>query len=436
MISMSVTKPKYTGVTPFGSGWQYRLKIKLENGRVVDTRIRTDSNGNPFLTAKAAHEARKAHEVRLRTQPTEPVSEPLRASLSDVYSDYLESAARDRAAATLRKQDSMWRNHICPLFGDSKVDDISINDLQNFLFDLYQTHAYRYVEAHLKFFYLLFGHAYKMEVIDPDRYVRMFVTRSTRLAMPKMTQADHVSEEEGAEVYSDDDLYSITKIFQSEDGNLLLAYYLGLYCGLRISETFGLRWSCVNWDDRTITIDRQLQYVNNEWHLSPVKTLTSVRKVLVPDALYEELEFNYSLYIHQLKSLGNAYRNTERVYDEVTKEWIVGCDFVNRKKNGELLTVNSMKYWAKKIKSELGIDFKYHSLRHTMATHAAAANVPMVALMSLLGHKKLETTKKYYFNAEDKYVRDVTKRLLEGMYTKLNRDDYFGIRIEDANGDS
>ena len=31
------------------------------------------------------------------------------------------------------------------------------------------------------------------------------------------------------------------------------------------------------------------------------------------------------------------------------KEWLQGSDFVNRKKNGELLTVNSMKYWAKKI---------------------------------------------------------------------------------------
>ena len=51
---------KYTGVTQGKDGsWSYRIKKKV-NGQVVDTRIKKDENGMPFLTARAAHEAKLA----------------------------------------------------------------------------------------------------------------------------------------------------------------------------------------------------------------------------------------------------------------------------------------------------------------------------------------------------------------------------------------
>ena len=55
-------KPKYAGVTPNEDGsWTYRLKVKLASGKIVDTRIKKDSEGKPFLTARAAHEAIRVH---------------------------------------------------------------------------------------------------------------------------------------------------------------------------------------------------------------------------------------------------------------------------------------------------------------------------------------------------------------------------------------
>ena len=93
---------------------------------------------------------------------------------------------------------------------------------------------------------------------------------------------------------------------------------------------------------------------------------------------------------------GIGHRNTERVYDTITKEVIQGGDFINRKRNGELLTNNSMKYYSKKIKNELQINFKFHYLRHTYATLCAYNNVNLQILMNQMGHKKIDTTRKYY----------------------------------------
>ena len=59
-------KRKYTGVTQNEDGsWSYRLKVKLPD-KTIDTKIRKDENGQPFLTARAAYEARKEHEQSSR----------------------------------------------------------------------------------------------------------------------------------------------------------------------------------------------------------------------------------------------------------------------------------------------------------------------------------------------------------------------------------
>ena len=435
------TKAKYTGVTPCDGGWQYRIKIKLDNGKVVDTKIKKDSDGLPFLTAREAHEARKAHEERLRAKPEESATEPVGALLRDVYENYLKTEAVKKAPATLRKQDSMWRNWVEPQFGDRDINSIKIVELDSFLYDIYKDHAYKYVEGFLKFFYLLFGHADKMEVVDSDRFLKMFVTRGTRLKMPPQTQEDYEEESAGAVVYTDEEIDIIENAFKSEDGNLLLAFHLGLYCGLRISECFALRWRNIDFDNNTITIDRQLLYTDGKLCLSKVKTLKGVRKVLITDSFKEELWFHYSYQKQMIKEKGYEYRNYERVYDQTENRWLEDNekDFVNRKKNGEILTTNSMKYWTRKINPLLrkyaedmaalkklanaGIavnvkykEFKYHNLRHTMASRCAMANIPIFVLMQMLGHKKVDTTKKYYINIDDEFVTEHTIKLLGGLY--------------------
>lgn len=412
-----MAKAKYTGVTPTDEGgWQYRIKIKTEDGKIVDTKIKKDLDGLPFLTARAAHEAREAHRVRILNNQQEKPKEAKRTLLKDIYKHYQQTEGKTKASATIRKQESMWNNYIKDELGERDINSITIVDLNTFLETLYQTHAYSYVEGFLRFFYLLFGHADRMEVIEQNRYYRMFANKNTRLSMPAKNQLDHEEDLKGVAVFSDLDLEIMTRIFNHDECNVKLAYYLGLYCGLRISETFALRWSCVDFDNHTIRIDRQEHYIDNTIRLCPVKTLKGVRTVPVPPTAWEILEDTYHEQYINKRVMGNSYKDTERVYDELEKKWITGGDFVNRKHDGEILTVNSMKYWSKKIKAETGIDFKYHTLRHTYATRLALKNCPLTILMELMGHKKIDTTKKYYLNADDPTARNYTSNLIESMY--------------------
>ena len=71
-------------------------------------------------------------------------------------------------------------------------------------------------------------------------------------------------------------------------------------------------------------------------------------------------------------------------------------ELVNSLPNGKIQTVNSMKYHSRMIKELLGIDFKYHHLRHTYGTRLAELNTPTHILCNQMGHASGKVTERYY----------------------------------------
>ena len=105
-----MAKNKYSGVSQLPEGgWKYRIKMKLPDGRTINTERKKDDEGKPFLTARAAHEAKKAHETSIRTNPAENAPKRQKTTLQDVYDNYLATTGLTRAVATITKQNSMWK---------------------------------------------------------------------------------------------------------------------------------------------------------------------------------------------------------------------------------------------------------------------------------------------------------------------------------------
>ena len=75
---------------------------------------------------------------------------------------------------------------------------------------------------------------------------------------------------------------------------------------------------------------------------------------------------------------------------------IFSTDLVNCLPNGRIQTVNSMKYPSREIKEKLGINFKYHYLRHTFGTLMAEMNTPTHLLCNQMGHGNIHVTQEYY----------------------------------------
>ena len=71
-------------------------------------------------------------------------------------------------------------------------------------------------------------------------------------------------------------------------------------------------------------------------------------------------------------------------------------ELVNTLPNGKLQTRVTIAYHSKIIKSKLGIDFKFHYLRHTYGTLLADMNTPTHILKNQMGHSNINVTQKYY----------------------------------------
>ena len=84
------------------------------------------------------------------SKPEAPKTVP-RKTVKDVFEEFCEKGRKDRAYQTIRKQDSLWENHLKERFGHRKVDGISVAEITDYLGELYYIDnlSYMYVESSL-----------------------------------------------------------------------------------------------------------------------------------------------------------------------------------------------------------------------------------------------------------------------------------------------
>ena len=273
-----------TGVYQRPDGfWEYRFTLSI-NGKKLPRRKSTDLMGNKLKTKREAIKAREEAIIALRTEKTiRP--KPARRTIKEVFDEFCATGRRDRAYRTMQKQDSLWVNHLSKRFGKRYVDEISVAEVNDYLAELYyeNEYAYSYVESFLKMFYLFFGQAYSRGYLDVDSYNMLCVNKNTKIHIPKQKS----DEDDEIISFSKSELVILDDYFRNT--NAETAYLLGRYCGLRINECFGLKWSNVDLEHGTIYIDRQQQYQNGLIKLVPPKTRNSKRTLQLSDTILNHL---------------------------------------------------------------------------------------------------------------------------------------------------
>lgn len=396
------------GVTKLENGnWEYRF-VMVVDGKKIISRKRKDEQGNPLTTKRAAIKARKEamKKAQLGITNTAPTA---KKTVTDVYREYCEKGRSGKAYGTIRKPDSLWDNHIKARFGHRYVDEISVAEIVDYLTELYyiRGHSYKYVEAFLKMFYLIFGQAYSRNYLDVDTYSKLCLNKGTKIHMPKMK----TSEEDDIAIFTREELAQLNEYFSGSNGET--AYLLGKYCGLRINECYGILWENVNLDEGSILIDRQMQYQNGLIKLVPLKTRNAKRTIMMNDSLKVYFQKLAQERAAAVESMAAVRHQNQTFIIDLDGQLVSSLELVNSLANGKMQTVNSMKYHSKTIKQKLGINFKFHYLRHTYGTHMAELNTPTHLLCNQMGHGNIRVTQKYYLA--------VSQTGLDILKTNLNR---------------
>lgn len=398
----------FAGVYQLENGyWGYRYAIVI-NGKRKEAKKLKNESGNPFKTAKQAARARELAIAQEKSKALLPPQKTIiRKTVIDVYQEYCEKGRSGKAYATIKKQDSLWNNHLCARFGKRYIDDITVAEIQDYLEELYYTdnRAYSYTESFLKMFYLIFGQAYSRNYIDVDSYNRLCVNKDTKIHMPKLKIDDDLD----IVSFNDKEIEQLDRYFK--DTNAETAYMLGKYCGLRINECYGLKWSNVDIKNGVITIDRQMQYQNGLIKLVSLKTRNAKRTIYMCSKLKQYFKELKRQQEQDKKELALQRQQNQTFIQDLNREMISSLELVNSLPNGKIQTVNSMKYHSRTLQGEHNILFKYHYLRHTYGTNLAALNTPEYLLCNQMGHSNSQVTHKYYVAISEKGIDELLKNL-------------------------
>ena len=194
--------------------------------------------------------------------------------------------------------------------------------------------------------------------------------------------------------------------------NLEVLFLVALSTGLRLGEILGLKWSDIDFDTCTLTVNRTLQRVTqidrNGNRESKVieqlpKTKNSIRTIPIPKNILIKLkDYKVEQSKNRLK-LGDLYSNNDYVF----------CDKLGYPIDDKRPARN-----LKSILTKLDIEpIKFHGLRHTYATRLFESNVPPKTVQVLMGHYDISITM-------DVYTKVMPEKKLEAV-EKLN--DIFAL---------
>lgn len=206
-----------------------------------------------------------------------------------------------------------------------------------------------------------------------------------RVSVPKLpqTEATYLTAEEVGKF--------VKKTDKSPLGRL---YCLALLTGLRLGEATGLTWQDIDLDNSVIRVRRQLQRIEGVLTLKDLKSRSSRRVLALPDSAARILR---------------EQRDAQLDWKRQNETWPDQYNLVFTTIEGRPLDAKTVHNTLKRICRLAEIpEVSFHKLRHTTATHMAAAGVPLHIVKDQLGHSQIGLTSNTYAHAVPTALREAS----------------------------
>ena len=195
-------------------------------------------------------------------------------------------------------------------------------------------------------------------------------------------------------------------------------YALILETGLRTGEMIGLTWDAIDFEKRTLTVNKTLEFRHGEqyWRAGPLKTQQSYRTIPLTDRAYEILKEIKDKRPWQKESplLSQTLEYIDRRTGAISRLVMRDLVFINWR-TGEPAKNSSYDTHLYKLCDEAGIEkFCMHALRHTYATRAIECGVQPKVLQKLLGHASIKTTMDRYVHVTSESLDQAVRQFESG----------------------
>lgn len=260
------------------------------------------------------------------------------------------------------------KKYIIPFLGSKSVQALKKKDIQTF-FNTLGTKS-KLAPRTIRYIYCTLNQVFE-SAIDSDIISK---NPCNRISLPKLNKYDH-------------NIYSVKELKQllayAKGTNLETAIMIDVFTGIRRGELLSLKWKDIDFENKTIRIERNLECIDGSKTIVSPKTNSGVRVIPIPDVLLR----------HFREILKAEYKKTLKKKKK--------SDYIIHNGMGEPLNPNSFSaQFARFIKKNDLKHIRFHDLRHSHATLLLEIyGADMKTISDRLGHSKVQTTMDCYIGS-------------------------------------
>lgn len=368
-----------------GEKWSYYFSYKQ------DGKYKKKEKGG-FATKKEAESALR--EALHLYDKTNIIKQFNSTTLYDYTILWLDNEApkrlKPKTLKLYRESAERFKNEI----GHIKLTEVNPLMLRKFL----EKEQYKYSESHVNMIRKVLNNVFKY-AIDEE------ILFSNPLTLVKLNKKSfNQKREQSKKALSKEEIAQLLEV--TKDTEFYLPFILALQMGLGRSEVLGLTWDNIDFEQKTLTINKLLHSArkNEPCEFGTTKTESRVRTIKMTQTV-----------IDVLKQEKIKQEKLKKFYGEL---YYKGADTVCRNENGKPIDPNSefSSRFARFIKNDSPFYFRFHDLRHTHATLSLQSGANIKAIQARLGHSRIETTLNIYSHVTD----DLENELVTLFENELN----------------
>lgn len=167
---------------------------------------------------------------------------------------------------------------------------------------------------------------------------------------------------------------------------LKLAVLLAMLCSLRLGEVGALKYSDIDWDAGTITVDRSLKYTPADGaFISEPKTDAGDRVITLPPSM--------------VRILRDAMWDDVMEAQDLPEKW-KGAFWIVHSRHGARVNKDTPSKWFRKFADDHGFQgLTFHGLRHVHASMLLQHRVDLQSVSVRMGHSDPSVTLRAYADA-------------------------------------